>query len=136
MALDLRFASPAEVGLIDRDAGERVGAEQHHVPALDFGVLERKRVERSLELGLGQEQWRGDVIARPVVRQIGAGLEIGDREVGDQRQTRQQAIARAVEVRPIGGNRSQAIAEHAVKTVDEPIGGGLPGASAHESDSR
>src|SRR5262245_25911038 len=59
MALHLRLAGPAEILLRDGDVGQRAGAVEIGVGADDLAVFERKRVERSAELVLRQDERRG-----------------------------------------------------------------------------
>jgi hypothetical protein len=55
VAFDLRFARASQVGALDRNSIKRIGAEQYLVRAKNFGVLERKCVERAAELVLGEQ---------------------------------------------------------------------------------
>ena len=115
MTLDLRLARTAQVIRRDRDIHERVVAEDTVVRADDLAVLERERVQRASELGLGKDQRRGDVRARPARRERRASLQILGRQAGDERQAGQRRVGVSLEVRTVGDDGAQAVAEHSAK---------------------
>ena len=74
MTLDLGFACPPQIGAFDRRALERTVAEDHFVRADDFGVLERKRIERTAEFVFWQQQRSRDPFPLP---RVGSGGTAG-----------------------------------------------------------
>ena len=98
------------------DAVERIVAEDALVRADDLAVLERERVERSPELRLRQDERRGDPAALPV-RRHGARTPRGPPivSVADERQAGQRRVGVPVEVRTVGDDGSQPVAEDVAK---------------------
>ena len=113
MALDLRFARAPQILGPDRQAGERVDAEDDVVRFDDLAVFDRKRVERSGELVLRQEQRRRAAGAVPRRDARGALVEIGRGDRAHQRQARRRARARLA----VRDHRVQPLAEDVLEIV-------------------
>src|SRR5437868_4610107 len=98
VAAGLNLAGTPDVRFADADGVERVAARDDDVVGEDGAELERKGVERTLELALGQQQRRREARVAPLADALRAGLQIVPRHGVDDRervQLRLDAMMRA-----------------------------------------
>jgi hypothetical protein len=111
VALDLRLARAPEIVVGDRRAVERIRPEDPLVRPQDFAVLERKRVERSPEFLLRENQRDGQALAFPLVGHTRARFEIADAERFNKCKAGERRVAVALNLRTVCDECMKAAAE-------------------------
>src|SRR5688572_6670870 len=127
MTLDLCFAGTAQIVRRNRDIDERVVPEHDVMRPDDLAILERERIERSPEFGLGQDERCGDVRPLPARRARRARVQIVGCQAGDECQTGERCVRVTFNMGSIRGKRSEPVAEHTAKIAGQRICGWLPG---------
>ena len=122
VALDLRLAGAPQVLARNRHALERIGSEHALVRAQDFGVLERKRVERPAKLLVGQDERNRQLRGAPIAGRACARSRSLMPSESTSGEAGERGVAVAFDARTIGDQGSKTAGEDAPQVGDERSG--------------